>query len=185
MGTKHCKYLPVLVLGGLSVVAPLAAQTSAPTQADSASQKMMKSADTAFAMKAAEGGLTEVKLGQLAAEKATNLDVKAFGQQMVDDHTKANTELKSVAGAQGMTLPTELNAKHQAMYTKLQNTSGAEFDHMYVRSMVKDHEEDVKDFQKEANSGKDPQIKDFASKTLPVLQGHLEKVKALQSSVGK
>jgi putative membrane protein len=160
------------------------AQDSATPKMDAGSNKMLRSADTTFAVKAAQGGLAEVKLGQLAAEKGSSPDVKAFGQQMVDDHSKANEQLKSVAQAENMTLPSEINPKQQAMYAKLQNSSGSEFDHMYVKAMVKDHEDDVKDFEKEANSGSDPQIKDFAAKTLPVLQGHLDKIKGIQSSMG-
>lgn len=168
---------------GLALPVCLTAQDTS-TQMDSGSHKMMKSADTSFAMKAAQGGLAEVKLGQLASEKGSSPDVKAFGQQMVDDHTKANDELKTVAQGQNMTLPTDLNPKDQALYTKLQAMSGTQFDHAYVKAMVKDHEEDVKEFQKEANGGANPQIKDFASKTLPVLQSHLDKIKTVQSSLG-
>jgi putative membrane protein len=157
------------------------AQDSGNQHMDAGSQKMMKSADAAFAMKAAQGGKAEVQLGQLAAQKASNPDVKAFGQQMVDDHTKANEKLKSVAQAQNMTLPDSLDAKQQAEYTKLQDLSGPSFDREYVKCMVKDHEEDVKEFQKEANSGKDPQMKSFASETLPVLQEHLTKIKSIQA----
>jgi putative membrane protein len=153
------------------------------TQTDSGSNKMMKSSDDRFAMKAAQGGMAEVQLGQLAAQKASNPDVKAFGQQMVDDHTKANDQLKSVAGQENITLPTTLDAKDQALMTKLQGLSGAQFDKAYVKAMVKDHQEDVKEFQKEADKGKDPQIKNFASQTLPILQQHLSKAQSLQASV--
>ncbi|MBV9443257.1 MAG: DUF4142 domain-containing protein [Acidobacteriaceae bacterium] len=153
-------------------------------QMDSGSKKMMKSPDTAFAIKAAQGGLAEVKLGQLAVEKAANPDVKAFGQQMVDDHTKANDQLKSVAQGENMTLPADLDAKQQAMYDKMSKMSGADFDKAYVKDMVKDHEEDVKEFKKESTNGKDPQIKSFATQTLPVLQGHLDKIKGIQAKMG-
>lgn len=153
------------------------------TQTDSGSNKMMKSADTRFAMKAAQGGMAEVQLGQLAAQKASNPDVKAFGQQMVDDHSKANDQLKSVAAQENMTLPTTLDSKEQSLYNKLQGLSGADFDKMYVKSMVKDHQEDVKEFQKEADKGKDPQIKNFASQTLPVLQQHLSKIQSIESNL--
>ena len=151
---------------------------------DTGTKKMMKAGDSTFAMKAAQGGMAEVKMGQLAADKATNPDVKAFGQQMVDDHTKANNDLKSVAQAENMTLPTDVNAKQQAMYDRLSKMSGPAFDKMYVNGMVKDHVEDVRDFQKEATAGQDPQVKNFASTTLPVLQGHLSKIKGIQSSMG-
>lgn len=161
----------------------ISAQNTSNQHMDAGTQKIMKSADSTFAMKAAQGGMAEVKLGQLAAEKATNPDVKAFGQQMVDDHTKANDNLKAVAQSENMTLPSDVNAKQQAMYDKLSKLSGPAFDKAYVNDMVKDHEEDVKEFQKESNSGKDPKIKDFASTTLPVLQGHLSKIKGIQGGM--
>jgi len=170
---------------GLLCSAFAAAQGGSSPQTDAGSTKMMKSADTKFATSAAQGGMAEVQLGQLAVQKGTNPDVKAFGQHMVDDHTKANEELKDVAGKEGVTLPSGLNGKDQALMTKLQNLSGAQFDQAYIKAMVKDHEEDVKEFQKEANTGKDPQLKEFASKTLPILQSHLDKAKSVESSLGK
>jgi putative membrane protein len=150
---------------------------------DNGASKMMKSADTHFAIEAAQGGMAEVKLGKLAADKAGSPDVKAFGQQMVDDHTKANDQLKSIAQAEGITLPGDVNQKQQAMYDRLSKLSGADFDRQYVKSMVMDHQEDVKDFHKEANTGKDPQIKSFAAQTLPVIQGHLDKIKSIQAKM--
>lgn len=159
------------------------AQNTSSQQMDNGAKKMMKSADTTFAMKAAQGGIAEVQLGKLAAEKASNPDVKAFGQQMVDDHSKANDDLKSVAAKEGMTLPSDVNAKQQAMYNRLQKLSGAAFDQAYVKDMVMDHQEDVRVFQKEANSGKDDQMKGFASRTLPVIQGHLDKIKSIQAKM--
>ena len=122
-------------------------------------------------------------MGQLAAQKANNADVKAFGQQMVDDHTKANDQLKTVAAKESITLPTTLTPKDQATYNKLNGMSGDAFDMAYVNDMVKDHEMDVKEFQKESNTGKDDSIKGFASQTLPVLQGHLDKIKGIQSKM--
>lgn len=142
------------------------------------------SADSKFAMGAAHGGAAEVAMGKLAAEKASDPDVKAFGQQMVDDHSKANDQLMGVAKDESMTLPSDMNAKQKAMYAKLKGLSGASFDKAYVKGMVMDHEEDVAEFKKEADSGSDPKIKDFATQTLPVIQGHLEKIKTIQSKMG-
>ena len=136
-----------------------------------------------FAMKAAQGGMAEVKMGQLAADKASSPDVKSFGQQMVDDHSKANDDLKGVASKDGLTLPDAPSAKQQAMYDKLSKMSGTEFDKAYVRDMVADHQEDVREFQKESSSGKNDDVKGFASRTLPVIQGHLDKIKTIQSSM--
>ncbi|MFL6448834.1 MAG: DUF4142 domain-containing protein [Bryobacteraceae bacterium] len=150
---------------------------------DHGARKMMKSPDTAFAIKAAQGGLAEVKLGRLAAEKGASPDVKAFGQQMVDDHGKANEQLKAVAESEGMTLPTDVNAKQQAMYDRLSQLSGAQFDSAYIKGMLMDHQEDIKDFKKEAQSGADEKIKSFASQTLPVIEGHLDKLKTIQPNI--
>ncbi len=151
---------------------------------DQGAKHMIKSADSMFAVKAAQGGMAEVKMGQLAADKAGNPDVKAFGQQMVDDHTKANDQLKAVAQEEGMTLPTDVNQKQQAMYDSLSKMSGADFDKMYVKDMMTDHQQDVKEFTRESQSGKDEKIKGFAAQTLPVVQGHLDKLKGIQSKMG-
>lgn len=174
-----------IALSGLMALCSVTvqAQDTSSQQMDNGAKKMMNSADATFAMKAAQGGMAEVQMGQLAAQKASSPDVKAFGQQMADDHSKANDNLKSVAQAENMTLPTSLNGKDSAEYTKLQGLSGTDFDREYVRDMVKDHEMDVRAFQKEANSGKDPQIKNFAQQTLPVLQEHLSKIKSIQPSM--
>ena len=171
-------------LTALLVLSPVALLAQDANQhMDQGASKMMKSADTHFMMKAAQGGMAEVKMGQLAADKASSPDVKAFGQQMVDDHTKANDQLKSVAQSEGVTLPSDVSQKDQAIYDKLSKLSGAEFDKQYVKDMVMDHEEDVKEFRKEANSGKDDKVKSFASQTLPVLEGHLSKIKGIQSKM--
>lgn len=175
----------VACAGLVFTAAALQAQTNADQHMDTGTQKMMNSGDMKFAMTAAQGGMAEVKLGQLAVDKASNPDVKAFGQRMVDDHTKANEQLKSVAANENVTLPTDVNAKDQAEYDKLSKLSGPEFDKAYMKGMVKDHEMDVKDFQKEANSGKDPQLKSFASTTLPILQSHLQMAKETEAKVGK
>jgi len=130
-----------------------------------------------FAKEAAIGGMAEVELGKLAKDKGSSDAVKQFGQRMVDDHSKANDELKSVAKQKNIDLPTSLDAKHQAVVDRLSKLSGAEFDRAYSSEMLKDHEQDVKEFQKEANSGIDPDMKNFASKTLPTLQEHLKMAK--------
>lgn len=185
MKTRFGMCLSGAVFMGLLILSPAIVRSQDSSQhMDQGASKMMKSADTHFAMKAAQGGMAEVKLGQLAAQKAGNADVKAFGQKMVDDHTKANDQLKSVAQEEGITLPADVNGKQQALYDRLSKLSGADFDKQYVKAMVSDHQEDVKDFQKEANSGKDEKIKSFASQTLPVLQQHLDMIKGIQSKVG-
>ena len=132
------------------------------------------SPDAKFAINAAKGGMMEVEMGRMAAEKATSPDVKQFGQRMVDDHSKANDELKAIASGKGMTLPAAVDAAGKAKMDKMSKLTGAAFDRAYMADMVKDHKKDVAEFRKEAKSGKDPDIKGFASKTLPTLEEHLK-----------
>lgn len=145
--------------------------------------KNVSSADKEFMDKAAQGGMAEVQIGQMAASKAQNADVKAFGQKMVQDHSNANTELKSVATQKGVTLPTEVSAKQKEDMDKLSKLSGAAFDKEYVKMMVEDHEKDVADFQKQSDGGTDTELKAFAAKTLPTLKSHFEMIKGLNAKM--
>jgi len=97
-------------------------------------------------------GVAEVQMGKPAVEKASNPQVKQFGQSMIDDHTTAGDQLKSVASKDNITLPADLNAKDKATYDSLSKLSGTAFDRAYMRDMVKDHQTDVNEFQKEATS---------------------------------
>jgi len=144
----------------------------------------LSAADQKFVKNAAEGGMAEVQLGQLAQTKAQDPKVKEFGQRMVDDHTKANDRLKSLASQKGVTLPTDVSSKDKAEADKLSKLSGAEFDKAYIRYMVQDHTKDVSEFQKESQSAKDSDVKSFASSTLPTLQDHLKQAKEINQSSG-
>ena len=141
--------------------------------------------DITFAHKAAQGGMAEVKLGHLAEQKGSSDAVKLFGKEMVTDHTTANDNLKGVASKEGITLPPAMNAADKMTYARLSRLSGAEFDRAYADDMVKDHEADISEFQKESDGGKNEALQNFATQTLPTLQHHLENAKAMQSAVGK
>jgi putative membrane protein len=140
----------------------------------SKSSSTLTASDKKFIKDAADGGMAEVELGKLAADKASSADVKQFGQRMVDDHSKANDKLKELAAQKGVELPSGLSAKDKATKMHLSKLSGADFDKAYMSDMVKDHKKDVADFQKESQSAKDPAVKSFASDTLPTLQDHLK-----------
>ncbi|RPJ85191.1 MAG: DUF4142 domain-containing protein [Acidobacteria bacterium] len=137
----------------------------------------------AFAEEAASGGTMEVKLGQLAASKASDPEVKSFAQRMVTDHGKANAELKKVAGQKSYSVSEEMNAKHKQMSDRLSKLSGIEFDREYMQMMVKDHEEDVEKFKEASQSLDDPALKQWASKTLPTLQQHLEQARKINAKL--
>jgi putative membrane protein len=139
--------------------------------------------DKQFAREAAAGGFAEVKLGQLAIDKGSSDSVKRFAQKMVDDHTKANTELEAAAAKSNIALPTTVKPADQATYDRLSKLSGAAFDRAYARDMVQDHIHDVAAFKQEANYGKDPAIKAFASATLPTLVDHLKMSRDLKQTL--
>lgn len=142
------------------------------------------SADNKFAREAATGGMEEVELGKIAVRNASNEKVKAFGQRMVDDHSKANDQLMMVASKNNITLPTSLDSKQKSEVDRLSALSGAGFDRAYMRDMVKDHEKDIAGFQKESSSGMNPDLKNFATTTLPILQMHLQMAKDTESALG-
>lgn len=146
---------------------------------EQAGMSAMSSQDRNFLMDAAMGGMMEVELGRLAVQNGASDAVKQFGQRMVDDHSKANTELMSLATSKGITLPTELDEKHRAHVTKLSGKTGADFDRDYSKMMLSDHNKDVSAFEKQSTKGADPDLKAFATRTLPTLQEHLQMAKAL------
>lgn len=172
-------------------------ETAASDNASGAGENSTASTDTAgasmnetptsteandFMLKAASGGMMEVTLGKLAQEKGSSADVKAFGQKMVEDHGKANAELKTVAATKNVTLPVELLAEHQKHVDEMSKMSGADFDKHYMSMMVEDHQKDIAEFEK-ATQVQDPDVKGFATKTLPVLKGHLEMAQKANAKV--
>jgi putative membrane protein len=127
-----------------------------------------------FAMKAAQGGIAEVSLGSVAAQKGTSGDVKNFGNQMVTDHGKANDQLKTIATNKGISLPADTDDEHKKKADELSKKSGAAFDKGYISDMVEDHEKDVAEFKKAQGMVKDPDLKQWIDSTLPVIEGHLK-----------
>ena len=149
------------------------------------SSAKLNAADSTFVMKAAVGGMTEVQGGQTAQQSAQNDRVKNFGQMMVNDHSKANQQLQSLAAAKGLTLPADLPADKQKMLTQMKSTQGAAFDKHYMSMMVEDHQKDVADFEKQSNSASDPDVRSFASQTLPGLKIDLDSAKAINCAIKK
>jgi putative membrane protein len=165
--------------------------------------------DESFIKDAAKGGMMEVEMGQLGVQKAQSSELKQFAQRLIDDHTKANAELKQLAASKGVTLPepsdshitgaaetkdrTQAREKsdtdHQLGFwdrrelKKLQGLSGTDFDREFVKMAVNDHEKDVKEFEKASQNLDDSELKAFAAKTLPALQQHLSQAKSLQTTV--
>jgi putative membrane protein len=129
-----------------------------------------------------EGGNTEVALGKLAQTQSKNADVKKFGQMLITDHTEADQEATALAKKKNINAPAGMGS-HQSTYDKLKGLTGDDFDREFVEDMVSDHEKDVSTFQKESQNSSDADVKAFATKTLPVLQKHLDTVKGIQSKM--
>lgn len=171
-----------LALFGAS--AAMAQGTTATTTAPAAATtSKLAHADASFIKDAAKDGMAEVEAGKLAVQKATDPALKAFAQKMVDDHTKANEELKALAQSKGIDLPDDPSLMQKGKLKLLSSADGATFDKRYADSMgVKDHEKAVKMFQKTASNAKDADVKAFAAKTLPTLQEHLKMARDMHST---
>lgn len=128
-------------------------------------------APAVFVKKAATAGMAEVELGKVALEKSQDPEVRSFAQRMVTDHTKANTELASIAKGKGIEAPKSLDAEHKAMVSMMKDKSGAEFDAAYSQHMKMDHSKAIALFEG-ASKTSDADIAGFAKKTLPTLKEH-------------
>ena len=159
---------PLLVIAALSLSGVALAQDP---PVDKSKSSSLSASDKIFMKKAAKGGTMEVAMGNLAAQNGQSDDVKSFGKRMVTDHSKANDELKSIASQKGVTLPGK------------EPTLKWSSDKAYINAMVKDHEKDLAEFQEEAKTGSDPEVKKFAEDTAKVVQEHLDLAKETQSKL--
>jgi putative membrane protein len=141
--------------------------------------------DQDFVRNAASGGMLEVALGRHAAQHAQDQKVRSFGQRMVGDHTRANERLKTIATDLGIEVPAQMEKEHADIVEKLMQLHGKDFDSAYIKHMVHDHQEDVSEFQNEADHGSNRQIAEFAKKTLPTLQEHLKLAEETQKGLSR
>ncbi|MBE8997158.1 DUF4142 domain-containing protein [Nostoc sp. LEGE 12447] len=164
---------------------PSASPTASPTVSPTASgQNNLSSSDRQFITEAAQDGLAEVQLGQLASQRGRSNVVKQYGQRMVQDHTQVNAQLKQLAAQKGVTLPTSIGSNNQQIKQRLSKLSGTNFDRQYLNQMLQAHEKDVAAFQTEAQQGQDLDVKAFAAQALPTLQKHLEEVRSIVNPGG-
>lgn len=140
--------------------------------------------DKMFLRKAAEGGIAEVKFGELAAQKAGSDDVKALGQKMVDDHTALRKSLDPIADNLGVKLPSHMSKEDQTEYDKLNGMSGSDFDTEYLTLMVKDHHKDLRAFRLEMADTQDPSLREVVMKGQEIIHDHLVTVNNLAKSKG-
>jgi putative membrane protein len=185
MQTLKIKTLSTLAIGcGIALATlPAFGQQDNPTQPMQPAVTQQDK-DKMFVRHASEGGLAEVQFGKLAAQKAQDPDVKAFGQKMVDDHSMLNDKMKPIAQNLGVTPASRLNRKDQAEYDKLNGLSGDDFDKEYVADMVADHRKDLREFRQEGSAAADPQLKDAVMDGTKVIAAHNRMIDHLAQKIG-
>lgn len=156
--------------------APTASQPTSPrteSMPSRAADAKLSSAERKFIEDAAMGGKMEVELGKLALQRSSNDQVRQLAQRIVEDHAQANDRLESLAHEKGVEVPAQLDSKHRKEVDRLQKVSGKDFDRKYAELMVSDHKKDIKEFRHQAERASDPDLREFASMTLPKLETHL------------
>jgi putative membrane protein len=169
----------LLVFGFVLVLASPAFAQNPPKPSDQNPPDAARAGDADFVKEAGLGGMTEVELSRIALQKSSDAAVKKFAQQMVTDHTKAGQALQAAASQEGLTPPAQLDPEHKQLVDRFSSLSGAAFDNEYKSQMLKDHEETVAKFEREAASGNGSPVQKFASSTLPTLKTHLKMAQEL------
>jgi putative membrane protein len=147
-----------------------------------AARRSRSNPDRLFMVKAAHINIGEVKGGQLALTRAVNASVRDYAQMMIRDHSQANVQLKRLAAQEGVRLPNDTDQKHKALANRLAKLSGAPFDRAFMQAMVQGHRNAIALFTNEAQNGRDPQVRAWASATLPALRKHLQHAQQLANS---
>jgi putative membrane protein len=153
------------------------------TTESTATTSELSKGDRKFIMKAIDGGMAEVEIGKLAQEKASNDKVKEIGRMLVEDHTKAGTQLQQIASQKGVDLPDE-QKENEKKIGKLASLSGEEFDREFLKRQYKHHEQDIRQFERTAEKSDDPDLRKFAANTLPTLQKHRETIRQTAEGMG-
>jgi len=167
----------------LTIMSIVAAALVALTGSAAAQVQLVSDQDREFVNKAATGGLAEVELGRIAAQRAARPSVRSFGERMVTDHGRGNAELATLARSKGIEVPTALEPSQQAMRDRLSGLSGNDFDRDYMSEMVRDHTEDIALFERAAETSTDPDLKAWATRSLPMLREHLALARQVNSEV--
>lgn len=169
-----------------ALLASALAGSSAQAAASSAMSGASAASDATFVKKAAISDMYEIQASQMAQTRAVSADVKTFASRMIADHTKTSDQLKSILSSKrNLKAPTALDAKHKALLSKLTSATGANFDSAYAQQQLQAHQQAVTLFTGESQNGKDPDLKNFASQTLPTLQQHLSMAQILQKGGAK
>jgi len=186
---KHSPFvllvLALMTVGCTSTNKAATPDTAAQPNSGAAASSPSINSDQNFVTKAAQGNSAEIELGKIVAAKSKNPSVKQFAQTMVKDHTTALNELQELAQSRNLNFNDDLPEDAKMLQTKLSSDTGKQLDKDYMERMVEDHQKDVQEFTDKSQNAKDPDVKQWASKTLPVLQKHLEKAQQIDSKLNK
>jgi len=185
--------LALLILGLISIGCTSTNKASTPDTAaqpnsgatSASSSSPSSNPDQEFVTKAAQGNSAEVELGKIVAAKSKDPNVKQFAQMMVKDHTTALNELQELAQTKNLNFNDDLPDDAKSLQQKLSSDTGKQLDKDYMDGMVEDHQKDVQEFTDKSQNAKDPDVKQWASKTLPTLQKHLEKAQQIDAKLNK
>ncbi len=186
---KHSLFA-LLILGLISVGCTSTnkastSDTTAQPNSGAAASSPSTNSDQDFVTRAAQGNSAEIELGKIVAAKSKNPSVKQFAQMMVQDHTTALNELQELAQSKNLNFNDDLPDDAKALQAKLSSDTGKQLDKDYMDSMVEDHQKDVQEFTDKSETAKDPDVKQWAGKTLPTLQKHLEKALQIDAKLNK
>jgi putative membrane protein len=177
--------LGLITVGCTSTNKASTPDTTAHPNSGAAASSPSMSGDQGFVTKAAQGNSAEVALGQIVVAKSKNPAVKQFAQLMVKDHSAALNELQDLAQTKNLNFNDDLPDAAKALQTKLSNDTGKQLDKDYMDSMLEDHQKDVQEFTDASQKAQDPDVKQWASKTLPILQKHLEKAQQIDARLNQ
>lgn len=156
--------------------------TSSPSSTGTTQANLSKK-DMKFLKDTAEDGHFEVQASQMAAERATRPEVKDFAGKLANDHTQLSNDLSSLASNKGVTLPSSMDKKDRKELDRLGKLSGKKFDHEYLKEMIKNHKEDIRDFKSAAKDAKDPDVKSWAQNHISALEDHLKMAQDLEKKM--
>lgn len=149
-----------------------------------ANESKIQQVDINFATEAAQGGISEVKMGKLGRDRAQNANVKKYAEVLISDHEKANNSLKNIAENEKIELPKDTSKSQQEHYSLLEGFDSSKFDKNFIGHMIADHKKAIELFETQVQRGSNPKLKSFASETLPTLKAHLEKAQAIENELG-
>jgi putative membrane protein len=185
--TRALAVAGMIVLGSLALACEENGSYSSRPNSGNANKpagSQVTESDRDFAIKAAMGGKHEVELGRLAADRASDSDVKAFANRMIQDHSRAGDELTQTSSRLGIKAPDEDDTSFKQMVDRLSKLKGVEFDRAYMSDMVEDHMKDLSEIESYAKGDNNPELKAWAAKTVPIVREHLQQAQSIAAKIG-